>query len=330
MTANRGDELLGVNIAFFVVASCAVLLRCYTRVFISKAFGLDDWLMAVAAVCYVLCSNTGVHYGTGQHRDDLTPENYAIAKRCRPIAHYWNDAIPGECLDIHIYVALGYLYSAISVSTDLVYALLPAFIIWHLQIRTEIRWVLIFLMGLGCVASIAVLVRVAYLKNFYDPDFLFATTDIAIWSTIEMGLAITAASCSTLRPLARRLGLSVGFTDYGSAGSEEVNNELRRPSHPAQRRPSEFGIADFSLSRMSQDTLNVCDTRDKSISSQATTHYATPKFDRIQWSTSATADPELAEGGIELSPMDRMMDHSTSKTGEKEGAVKHTAKEVWR
>lgn len=30
---------------------------------------------------YVICSNTGVHYGTGQHRDDLTPENYATAKK---------------------------------------------------------------------------------------------------------------------------------------------------------------------------------------------------------------------------------------------------------
>lgn len=71
--------------------------------------------------------------------------------QCQPVAHYWNDAIPGHCLPIHIYVALGYLYSSVSVATDLVFALLPAFIIWHLQIRTEIRWVLIFLMGLGCV-----------------------------------------------------------------------------------------------------------------------------------------------------------------------------------
>lgn len=50
MAANRGDELLGVNIVFFIVACCAVLMRCYTRAFISKCFGADDWLMAVAFV----------------------------------------------------------------------------------------------------------------------------------------------------------------------------------------------------------------------------------------------------------------------------------------
>ncbi len=50
MTENRGAELLGVNIAFFLLASCAVLMRCYTRACISKCFGPDDWLMAVACV----------------------------------------------------------------------------------------------------------------------------------------------------------------------------------------------------------------------------------------------------------------------------------------
>lgn len=71
--------------------------------------------------------------------------------QCQPVAHYWNDSIPGKCIDTHIYVSLAYLYSAVSVATDLVYALLPGFIIWRMKIRNEIRWVLVFLMGLGCV-----------------------------------------------------------------------------------------------------------------------------------------------------------------------------------
>lgn len=50
MGHGRGDELLGVNIAFFVLAASAVLLRCYTRCFISRAFGGDDWLMVAACV----------------------------------------------------------------------------------------------------------------------------------------------------------------------------------------------------------------------------------------------------------------------------------------
>lgn len=47
---NRGPELMGVNIAFLVAALVSILLRCYVRAFMVKAFGVDDWLMVVASV----------------------------------------------------------------------------------------------------------------------------------------------------------------------------------------------------------------------------------------------------------------------------------------
>lgn len=52
-------------------------------------------------------------------------------------------------------------------------------------------------------ASSGVLVRLAYVPTFLDPEFLYATVPIAIWSEIEMSLAITAGSLPTLRPLYR-------------------------------------------------------------------------------------------------------------------------------
>lgn len=47
--------------------------------------------------------------------------------------------------------------------------------------------------------------RLAYVPAFRDPEFLYATVPIAIWSEIEMSLAITAGSLPTLRPLYRVL-----------------------------------------------------------------------------------------------------------------------------
>lgn len=61
-------------------------------------------------------------------------------------------------------------------------------------------------------ASAAVIARLPYLKYFDSPDFLWATTDIAIWSTIEQGFAITAGSLATLRPLFYKLGLTTQRT----------------------------------------------------------------------------------------------------------------------
>jgi hypothetical protein len=47
---NRGPELLAVNIAFVAVAILAYSLRCFVRLKMVKAFGLDDWLMGGALV----------------------------------------------------------------------------------------------------------------------------------------------------------------------------------------------------------------------------------------------------------------------------------------
>jgi hypothetical protein len=54
--------------------------------------------------------------------------------------------------------------------------------------------------GVGSASS-AVIVRLAYVPTFRDPEFLYATVPIAIWSEVEMSLAITAGSLPTLRPL---------------------------------------------------------------------------------------------------------------------------------
>ena len=47
---NRGPELFRVDVAFAVIATIAVLLRCYVRLFMVKAFGIDDWLMSFSMV----------------------------------------------------------------------------------------------------------------------------------------------------------------------------------------------------------------------------------------------------------------------------------------
>jgi hypothetical protein len=47
---NRGPQLLGVNIAFLAAAVIANALRCYVRVRMVKAFGMDDWFMVGSTV----------------------------------------------------------------------------------------------------------------------------------------------------------------------------------------------------------------------------------------------------------------------------------------
>lgn len=48
--AGRGPELLGTVGLFVALSTIAIILRCYTRIFIVKSFGLDDYTAAAAWV----------------------------------------------------------------------------------------------------------------------------------------------------------------------------------------------------------------------------------------------------------------------------------------
>jgi hypothetical protein len=53
-------------------------------------------------------------------------------------------------------------------------------------------------------ASAATIIRMPYVSGLKNvADFLYATTDVAIWSITETGLGITASAAATLRPLFR-------------------------------------------------------------------------------------------------------------------------------
>lgn len=74
-------------------------------------------------------------------------------------------------------------------------------------------------------ASTATIVRIRYLYTLANvKDFLYTTTDVAIWSTIETGLAIIIAAMATLRPLLRKF-CGEGAADY----REEIPSTRQHP-----------------------------------------------------------------------------------------------------
>jgi hypothetical protein len=82
-----------------------------------------------------------------------------------------------------------------------------------------------------------------YVMDFKNPDFLWATVDIAIWSDIEQGLAITAGSLATLRPLWRQVSEKFGFSNssFGPSGPQtpQWNND---PNRELKKKPSFFSM----------------------------------------------------------------------------------------
>lgn len=92
-------------------------------------------------------------------------------------------------------------------------------------------------------ASSAVLVRLAYLPGFRDPEFLYATVPIAIWSEVEISLGITAGSLPTLRPLykvaAKKFSWKTNvFSSQKSGRISRVNFPI--PDSAASRKESDY------------------------------------------------------------------------------------------
>ncbi|GIJ98171.1 hypothetical protein Aspvir_000286 [Aspergillus viridinutans] len=125
---------------------------------------------------------------------------------CNPVSYFWHRVDPrssGTCVSGDVLLAIAYLYSLLTIFCDLTLGVMPALLVWSLQMNRKTKIALGGILGLGAVASVAVIIRFPFLHYYGDKDFLYSTYQIAIWSIMETGLGITAGSLATLRPLFR-------------------------------------------------------------------------------------------------------------------------------
>ncbi|KAJ5161274.1 hypothetical protein N7492_006666 [Penicillium capsulatum] len=147
---------------------------------------------------------------------------FMLTLQCRPVSFFWQQVRPlmdpaavvhGSCMNLDNIIAIAYVYSVTATCCDLTLGLLPIFLVWNLQMNTRTKAALAAILGMGCVASAAVIIRIPYLHDYKDEDFLYATANISIWSNVEASLGIAAGSLVTLRPLFR------WFRDPSSGGT---------------------------------------------------------------------------------------------------------------
>jgi hypothetical protein len=87
-------------------------------------------------------------------------------------------------------------------------------------------WILTFTNS----GSTATIIRLPYTSTLkpYKGNFLYRTTDFAIWTTVEVGVGITAGCIATLKPLLRSGLLSLGATGQssGKPWSKDTTSKL--------------------------------------------------------------------------------------------------------
>ncbi|OJD30167.1 uncharacterized protein BKCO1_6500024 [Diplodia corticola] len=285
---DRSGQVLAVNVAFFSLTWIFMLLRVYTRAYLLKSFGSDDWSMVGALLLftgYLICQLGGVAYGTGRRDVDIAPVDRMRALRywwfcelfyssatctlkcsvglfllriavkrghtltiyimnaanivlsvayffvfifqCNPVSSFWTIKPNNEhCLSIHAIEGISYGAATLGSLSDWIFGVLPGFIVYDLQMNKRTKLVVVGILAFAAIGSTATLIRMPYIKGFSAThDFLYESTDIAIWSTIEPGIGMIAACIATLRPLLQhvlhRSGLSTPdkATNYASYGN---------------------------------------------------------------------------------------------------------------
>ncbi|TVY83984.1 hypothetical protein LSUE1_G001347 [Lachnellula suecica] len=175
---------------------------------------------------------------------------FLIIFQCHPVSFFWGqyEGMKGSCINPAAVPAASIAHSVVSFTADWVLGLLPIALIWDLKMNRRTKVSVAGLLSLGLLAGVAAMIRVPYIHTLaLTDDFLFATTDVAIWSTIEPGLGIVAASGATLRPLFRSFySLTSRGTQNKSAHGSRAGY-LQQPSQvDAPRRHRSVKLAHYS------------------------------------------------------------------------------------
>ncbi|PQE28739.1 integral membrane family protein [Rutstroemia sp. NJR-2017a WRK4] len=143
--------------------------------------------------------------------------------QCRPLAAAWNPYIPGTCLPSDVVPNFGYAISAETIFFDWLFALLPIPVLWNIKMNNRLKISIALILSLGVVASIATIIRLKYIVALGElSDGLYSIAPVFLWSSVELGLGIIAASVATLRPILRRFHI-IGFNSDEATESRSDN-----------------------------------------------------------------------------------------------------------
>ena len=155
---------------------------------------------------------------------------------------FWNVHPASEhCLPKGPTLGITYALAAVNAAADWAFGILPIFIVWDLKMKVKTKFLVAGILAFAAIGSIGTIVRMFYLHTLMNgQDFLYATTDVALWSTIEPGIGIAAGSMACLRPLARlwlwKLGLADAPQDRRSRTYYQSYSEPKRKDHRGYRR----------------------------------------------------------------------------------------------
>ncbi|TDZ15568.1 hypothetical protein Cob_v011515 [Colletotrichum orbiculare MAFF 240422] len=174
--------------------------------------------------------------------------------QCQPLAFTWDSSIEGgSCMAPSDLKFAAFFNSGVSVFTDMVFALLPVPMLWNVQLNWKVKSAVVGVLSLGVFATAAAVVKISFLPSYgKHGDFLWDSSDITIWTTVEICTAISAASIPCLKPLFKAIlaGSSAKYnSDYNNNNGYLRNMGTNRTNRTAATKHATNNVEMFSRSR---------------------------------------------------------------------------------
>ncbi|KAK1970012.1 hypothetical protein LY78DRAFT_628741 [Colletotrichum sublineola] len=146
-----------------------------------------------------------------------------VLNQCHPLERFWNKGVPGTCMAPIGVTVMSYISSAVNVLTDISVATIPIFLLRHVQMRSQLKFYIRMLFGMGLAAGIASIIRLGFTDAFMErTDFLYDTGKVILCTILECSLGIIAGSLPILRTFFARLA-----KDYSTDAETGYSSRLK-------------------------------------------------------------------------------------------------------
>ncbi|KAI1077099.1 hypothetical protein F5B20DRAFT_593125 [Whalleya microplaca] len=155
--------------------------------------------------------------------------------KCQPAIYSWIKG-PG-CWSTEKYVHYGIFAGAYSAFVDFSFAIIPWFLIMHLQMRWKERLGVAIAMSCGVIAGLTAIMRCVYLPKLTVGTFSTQGTTLVLWYTAESATTIIAASIPVLRALIKEIHTSADR--YFRSGKSGLKSSSKSEARKSEARRSE-------------------------------------------------------------------------------------------
>ncbi|KAH7319576.1 hypothetical protein B0I35DRAFT_215000 [Stachybotrys elegans] len=176
LTSWIGQLFYGIG---FTVIKLSIL-RLYQQIFPSQLVNIGSYVLGAASLMW------GIAY------------ILVAIFECDPVQGYWDFTIQSRCLSqLDFYIG----FAVPNMVIDLAMMLLPIRNIWELQLPSRVKLGIVGIFALAGLVIIASGLRIHFLLTMDPMDVTFTYVGAAVWSAVEINVAVMCCCLPTVRPV---------------------------------------------------------------------------------------------------------------------------------